>query len=274
MEDPYWIICDAIIFKPKFNSCLDKYTHIMSDCRILIFSNYNDPHTALKNNNLRFSNLCFESLFNQPLNNSLLDLINLRELTFSVNFNQLLSNSLSTLINLRELTFGAKFNQLLDDSLSTLINLRKLTFGYYFNRLLGDSLSTLINLEELTFSYNFNRPLGDSLSNLTNLKKLTLGYKFNQVIDIPGWITKLVLSCNLQSIIDYLPNSVVELELGFCFDLELNNLPSSIKKIIIRNQLYNKNLNNLPTGIELLVISKYYKIPIDAKYKNLNIVKF
>ena len=256
MELPYWIVDDTIIFKPEFNDSLNNYTNVISNYKNLYFSNYNDPNIILKHDNNQYSYneycaLYNKSLFDHPLSDSLLDLINLRKLTFGHCFNHPLSDSLFNLINLQELRFSSNFNQLLNNSLSNLHNLRELTFGYYFNR-----------------------PLGDSLSNLHNLRKLTLGYKFNQVIDIPGWITKLVLSCNLQSIIDYLPNSVVELELGFCFDLELNNLPSSIKKIIIRNQLYNKNLNNLPTGIELLVISKYYKIPIDAKYKNLNIVKF
>ena len=97
---------------------------------------------------------------------------------------------------------------------------------------------------------------------------------FNQPLDIPNWITKLVINCNSQYIIDYLPFSIVELELGNYFNLELNNLPSSIKKIKIQNPDYNKKLNNLPTGIENLEISSKYKVPIDAKYKNLEIVKF
>jgi len=64
----------------------------------------------------------------------------------------------------------------------------------------------------------------------------------------------------------------MELEFGYNFNLELNNLPISIKKIIIKNEYYNKKLNNLPAGIELLEISKYYKEQIDREYKNLNIV--
>jgi len=60
MEDPndpnnpnnpnnkYWIVEDAIIFKPEFNESLDNYSDIISNCRILIFSNYKDPPTTLK----------------------------------------------------------------------------------------------------------------------------------------------------------------------------------------------------------------------------------
>ena len=69
MSLPYWIIDDAIIFKPKFNSCLDNYLDIISNYRILIFSNYNDPYQALKNNKYNYENddLHQNSLFNKPL---------------------------------------------------------------------------------------------------------------------------------------------------------------------------------------------------------------
>ena len=132
----------------------------------------------------------------------------------------------------------------------------------------------MTNLNKLTFSTNFNQPLNDSLSGLHNLSELTLGKCFNQPIDIPEEIKKLILNCNTQSIIDYLPSNIVELKFGSDFDLELNDLPSSIKKIKILNNKYDKKLNNLPTGIESLEISVEYKLLIDVKYKNLNFVKF
>ena len=50
MSLPYWIVDDAIIFKPEFNSCLDDYAQIISNYKILFFSNYNDPYIALQNN--------------------------------------------------------------------------------------------------------------------------------------------------------------------------------------------------------------------------------
>ena len=82
------------------------------------------------------------------------------------------------------------------------------------------------------------------------------------------------LDCNSQTIIDNLPFGIEELVFGYKFNLELNNLPNSIKKISIYNGHYNKKLNNLPKSIEYLETSFSYKVPIDAKYKNLNIVKF
>ena len=175
------------------------------------------------------------------------------------------------------LIFCDKFNQpLLNNSLSSLHNLRELTFDSKFNQFLNNSLSNLVNLRELTFGHSFNQPLSDSLSKLVDLRKLTLGYNFDQLIDIPEWIKKLTINCNCQHIIDYLPSNIVELEFGYDFILELNDLLSSIKKIKILNWNYNKKLYNLPSGIEQLEISENYKYiqMIDFKYKNLNVVYF
>jgi len=147
-----------------------------------------------------------------------------------------------------------------------------LTFGEKFNQPLGYSLLNLINLQKIIFGKEFNKPLGDSLLELTNLRELTLGENFNQHINIPGWIKKLVLNCDSQSIIDYLLSSIVELIFGLNFNLELNDLPSSIKKIIIKNPDYDKKLNNLPNQIETLEISKYCEKLIVREYKNLNVV--
>ena len=73
------------------------------------------------------------------------------------------------------------------------------------------------------------------------------------------------LNCNNQNIIDYLHNNIEELELGYRFNLELNNLPTSIKKIIFLNSNYNAELNNLPNSIE------YIQLPFRYDKKILNI---
>jgi hypothetical protein len=60
-----------------------------------------------------------------------------------------------------------------------------------------------------------------------------------------------------------LPDSIEELEFGYYFNLELNDLPSSIKKIIFNKQSdYNKPLNNLPKAVELLELPHKYNLPI------------
>ena len=96
---------------------------------------------------------------------------------------------------------------------------------------------------------------------------MILGSEFNQPLDLPSNIKYLFLYCNNQSIIDNLHNNIEELTLGYQFNLELNNLPSSIKKIIIYNNDYNKELNNLPSSIE------YISLPLNYEKKILNIPK-
>ena len=72
------------------------------------------------------------------------------------------------------------------------------------------------------------------------------------------------MDCANTSIIDYLPSSIEELDIGF--NLELNNLPNSIKKIRFYNN-YNKELNCLPSSVELL------QLPFNYTHKILNIPK-
>ena len=154
-----------------------------------------------------------------------------------------------------------------------MIDLWELTFSRDFIRPLGNSLSNLVGLRKLHFGARFDQPFNGCLLNLINLRKLSLGIDFNQPIMIPHTIKKLNICCDSQYIIDYLPFSIEELVFGYHFNLELNDLPSSVKKITIQNTSYDKKLNNLPRGIECLEISDGYNMPIDFKYKNLNIVK-
>jgi hypothetical protein len=86
---------------------------------------------------------------------------------------------------------------------------------------------------------------------------------FNEKLDIPPNIKSIKINCNNQYIVNNLSDNIEELELGFDFDLELNDLPSSIKKIIFnKHSNYDKSLNNLPKNVELLKLPDEYKIPI------------
>ena len=126
MSFPYWIVCETIIFKPSFDGSLENYSHIISNHKILYFSNYDDPYIALQNNNKYNYDILYKfvkSSFDHSLGNSL--------------------------INLQEINLGHNFNHPLGDSLSKLINLKKLNFGVNFNRPLGNSLSKLVDLQEL-----------------------------------------------------------------------------------------------------------------------------
>ena len=77
-----------------------------------------------------------------------------------------------------------------------------------------------------TFGWNFNQ----QVELPQNLIHLTFGEFFNQQVELPFNVVYLKLNSN-NNIIDYLPSSIEELELGLTFNLELNNLPNSIKKI-------------------------------------------
>ena len=66
--------------------------------------------------------------------------------------------------------------------------------------------------------------------------------------------------------IENLPDSIEELELGYDFNLKLDNLPSSIKIITIKNNKYDWELNNLPKFLEKLILPKKYMKEI----KNIN----
>ena len=129
------------------------------------------------------------------------------------------------------------------------------------------------NLQELILGYNFNQKLGNSLLNLINLRRLTLGYEFNHELEIPSNIEYLHLDCNNIKLIDSLPNSLVELEFGYGFDLELNNLPNSIKIIKFEKTcVYNQELNNLPKSLEHLELNKSYNKKITTVYPNLKTI--
>ena len=132
------------------------------------------------------------------------------------------------------------------------------------NEPLENYLSNTTHLSHLTFSHYFDKPLENSLSNLTNLTWLELGHKFNQPLELPSGIKILSIDCNNLSLIENLPNNVEELFLGENFNLELNNLPNSIKIIKFDcNSEYNKELNNLPKFLKLLELPKNYLIPIN-----------
>jgi hypothetical protein len=57
------------------------------------------------------------------------------------------------------------------------------------------------------------------------------------------------------------------------FNLDLNNLPNSIKKIIIKNENYNKELNCLPESIEYLELPYNYNKQIKKFPLNLRTIK-
>ena len=278
-------------FNQEVNNLPNSLTH-------LTFGNdFNQEVNNLPNS---LTHLTFDSHFNQEVNN----LPNsLTHLTFGYDFNQEVNNLPNTLIHLifgwsfgwsfnREvnnlpkhliqLTFGDNFNQEVNNLPNSLTHL---IFGWYFNQEVNNLPNSLIHL---TFGVEFNQPINNlpnSLTHLTfrcdfnqkikqlpnSLTHLTFGYNFNQKVDLSFNIKYLKLDCNNQYLIDNLHDGIEELVLEHNFDLELNNLPSSIKKISFdKNSSYNKELNCLPNFIEIIELPYYYmnkilKIPLKLK---------
>jgi len=129
-------------------------------------------------------------------------------------------------------------------------------------------LSNNINLTHLTLGIIFNQEI--DLSNNINLTHLTFGCGFNKEIYIPLNIKSLdMYGCNNQYIIDNLHNNIEVLKI-FNTNLNLDNLPNSIKKIYIKQ--YCKELNNLPNSIEYLKLINY-NLKIRKIPKNLKTIK-
>lgn len=82
---------------------------------------------------------------------------------------------------------------------------------------------------------------------------------FSEKINLPTNIKHLIIDCNNEYIIENLPDSLEILEFGCYFNLEINNLPSGIKKIIFdRKSIYDKNLNCMPLFLEYLELPNNY----------------
>jgi hypothetical protein len=222
MEQPYWIISDTIIFKPEFNETLDKYIEIISQYPKLIFSNYNDPKIAIKTNNVydgEYRYFCNYSLFNQPL-----------------------GNSLSNLINLEQLTFGYKFNQQLDKLLSNLINLKYLGLGYSFNL----PLEIPYNIIKLSLDCS-NQYIINNLPN--NIEELYFGFFFDlELNDLPNSIKKIIFNKNSKynRELNNLPTTLEYLELPSYYNKNISNIPSNLVTIkCSKNYNYIDDFNGL-----------------------------
>lgn len=71
MKD-YWIKDDKIIFKPKFNKSVDNFSNIVSNYKVLIFSNYSDHISCCECDNAYENDYDIfheHSLFNKQIDN-------------------------------------------------------------------------------------------------------------------------------------------------------------------------------------------------------------
>ena len=157
---------------------------------------------------------------------------------------------------------GSKFNQ----EVKLPENITQITFGESFNQ----KVILPENLTQITFGNCFNQ----KVILPENLTHITFGYEFSQEVNLPEKLKYLMIDCNNLNIINYLPNGLEELILGYNFDLELNNLPNFIKRIIFYiSSNYNKELNNLPNLLEYLELPKKYDKKISNIPNSLKTVK-
>lgn len=99
---------------------------------------------------------------------------------------------------------------------------------------------TCTSLSYIIFGCDFNCSISNLLNNCPSLFHLDLGYKFNQKLNLPYNISSLSLNSYNAKLVDYLSDNIEELELGHIFNLELDNLPSLIKKYHFTNQVITK----------------------------------
>jgi hypothetical protein len=141
--------------------------------------------------------------------------------------------------NLTHLTFGWYF----DIKVELPSNLTHLTFGDEFTQ----KVELPPNLTHLTFGWNFNQKV-ELPENLTHL---TFGDCFNQKVDLPLNLKYLKLENDKAHNLDYLPEGIEELVLGYSFnDNTLCNLPNSLKVIKLSKE-YNGNLKCLPSNTKI-----------------------
>ena len=204
---------------------------------------------------------------------------NVTHLTFGNDFNQ----KIIIPQNVTHLTFGRKFNQqvIIPD------NVTHLTFYENFNPL--NKISN--NITNLIINNNYNKEIKipENITHLTckscydssfdqlnklpiNLTHLTIGKYFNPFIVLPN-IKYIRLNCNNVNFMEFLPNSVEELVLENEFNLELNNLPNSVKKISFYGNNYDKEINCLPEFIEYIRLNKSYEKQIKKFPLNLKIIE-
>ena len=157
---------------------------------------------------------------NQPLLNSLDELINLQSLTFDYKFNQPLLNSLDKLVNLLSLSFGGNFNQPLNN---LPINLTHLTLGAQYE------YEIPVNIKSLELIRNIKHI--DYLTNNIVELKLYNDFKFD-LVNLPSSIKKLTLNCKYINLV-ILPNNIEYLKIYKDQLINIKNISQSQNQNLI-----------------------------------------
>jgi hypothetical protein len=100
------------------------------------------------------------------------------------------------------------------------------------------------------------------------LKYLKFGLKFNQSIDlIPNSVSALHLNSNYNTEITVWSSSLKELGLFASNDI-INNIPNCIEVLQIYFEyydVYNKNIDNIPSSVKKIIIDSPSKIKFISK---------
>ena len=129
-----------------------------------------------------------------------------------------------------KIIFKPKFNNKLDNYIDIISKYNELIFSNY------NDCSITIKTNNY-FYYKYEQNFKYSIFNQKiiiqkNVTHLTFSDNFNQQVTIPYSVAHLTIGYYFHQQVN-LPNSVEEIEFGCCFNLEVQNLPNSIKKVLI-----------------------------------------
>ena len=231
----------TILVRNTFNNCVDNFPNSL---KYLMFNEI--FNCLVENLPQSLEKLIFSWEFNKPVNNLPL---NLQELVLGHKFNKSVDILPSTLILLK---FGFCFNKYVDD---LPYGLKKLFFGREFNKSVDNLPNTLTHLY-------FSEKFSQTINNLPpSIIWLCLGENFNHSLDnLPSMIEKLIFLMSGKKDFSYssysfdnLPNSINQIVLPICYDLKINNIPSSLKTIFC---------------------SEKYLCDYSDEYPNINVTKY
>lgn len=267
LEIPFYL--SNHVYENGTFSC-DSYNINIKDCSTIVFDKYFYKYLHSIPNNIKcIKTLDTDCIYNMPLDKlpSNLEELNIIGLDY---FNHELNNLPSTL---KKLSIGGIYSHSLDNLPNGLKELR--LGGNYKSKL--DGLPN--NLETLYLDYNFNQELDNLPSSLKNLiigqfSKYTksldnLPYGLENLIihskhvynlnNLPATLKKLSIKNhnsensqkysfeNLPENLDYL-----KIELSCEINLKFDNLPTNLRKFVLRAGICNQQLNNLPAGLKVL----------------------
>lgn len=245
-EEPFIISGKTMIVTYNFNNSLEKFGNVLKNITKLVFDciNMNGAYRSRFNQPIVLVpcllHVMFGCHFDQPLilNQHLLCIV----------FGNCFDQPIVLTPHIEYLTFGDRFNQ----PIVLTKHLKCITFGYNFNK----PIVLTQRLEHLTFGCCFNQPIVLTL----RLTRLTFGgcfiqsiiltpyiqyltYKgyYNQPIILTSRIQNLTIGGNNWHIIDNLSNNIKSINIERCFELPLNHVPSSVKKVVICDENYKYN---------------------------------